>query len=160
MTQSAKKAAKEPATKTRLRLWLKLLKLSREIEGELRENFRTEFESTLPRFDVLAALYRFPKGLRMNELSAVLKVSNGNVTGIVDRLVNDSLVARVAVPGDRRSLCVKLTATGKKVFLEQAIQHEGWVDNLLSSVSCDDAELMIKLTDKVLSNNLDEQSGA
>lgn len=142
----------EPEAKTRLRLWLKLLKLSREIEGELRENLRIEFESTLPRFDVMAALHRFSKGLRMNELSAVLKVSNGNVTGIVDRLVNDSLVVRVAEPGDRRALRVKLTPTGKKEFLRQAKQHEGWVDTLLNNVSIDDAEMMMQIADKAFSS--------
>lgn len=102
MSQSAKKLkdeANEFATKNRLRLWLKLLKLTRQIESELRDNLRVEFETTLPRFDVMAALYRFPKGLLMSELSGALKVSNGNVTGIVDRLVKDALVIRSAVPG-------------------------------------------------------------
>lgn len=146
----------EPEAKTRLRLWLKLLKLSREIEGELRENLRIEFESTLPRFDVMAALHRFSKGLRMNELSAVLKVSNGNVTGIVDRLVNDSLVVRVAEPDDRRALRVKLTPTGKKEFLRQAKQHEGWVDTLLNNVSIDDAEMMMQIADKAFSSTSEE----
>ena len=120
MTRTVRLSERESAEKTRLRLWLKLLKVSRQIEGELRDNFRGEFSTTLPRFDVMAALYRFPKGLRMNELSAVLKVSNGNVTGIVDRLVNDSFIVRVAVPGDRRALLVQLTPAGKKEFLQQA----------------------------------------
>ena len=135
MSQSAKKLkdeANEFATKNRLRLWLKLLKLTRQIESELRDNLRVEFETTLPRFDVMAALYRFPKGLLMSELSGALKVSNGNVTGIVDRLVKDALVIRSAVPGDRRALRVKLTPAGKKEFLKQAVQHERWVDTLLS----------------------------
>lgn len=157
MNQTVHKNDAEPAAKTRLRLWLKLLKLSREIEGELRENLRVEFESTLPRFDVMAALHRFPKGLRMNELSAVLKVSNGNVTGIVDRLVNDSIVARVPEPGDRRALRVKLTPSGKKEFLQQAMQHEGWVDTLLSKVSVDDAEMMIQIADKAFSGTSKER---
>ena len=116
MSQSAKKLkdeAGEFATKNRLRLWLKLLKLTRQIESELRDNLRVEFDTTLPRFDVMAALYRFPKGLLMSELSGALKVSNGNVTGIVDRLVKDELVIRSAVPGDRRALRVKLTPAGK-----------------------------------------------
>ena len=144
MNQSAKvlnDEADDSATKTRLRLWLKLLKLSRQIESELRDNFRVEFKSTLPRFDVMAALYRFPKGLLMNELSEALKVSNGNVTGIVDRLVKDGLVIRAAVPGDRRALRVKLTAAGKKEFLKQAVQHESWVDTLLSDIKPNDCLL-------------------
>ncbi len=151
MSQGVQPADAESAARIRLRLWLKLLKLSRQIEGELRENFRVHFQSTLPRFDVMAALYRYPKGLRMNELSEALKVSNGNVTGIVDRLVKDARVARIAVSGDRRAVRVKLTAAGKKEFLQQAVEHEGWVSSLLSNVSIDDAELMLELCDKAFS---------
>jgi len=160
MNQSAKvlnDEADDSATKTRLRLWLKLLKLSRQIESELRDNFRVEFKSTLPRFDVMAALYRFPKGLLMNELSEALKVSNGNVTGIVDRLVKDGLVIRAAVPGDRRALRVKLTAAGKKEFLKQAVQHESWVDTLLSDIKPNEADRIIKLIDKAYAKTSQEQ---
>ncbi len=162
MSRSARQPARqskiEPVAKTRLRLWLKLLKLSRQLEGELRDNLRVEFQTTLPRFDVMAALYRFPKGLLMSELSAALKVSNGNVTGIVDRLLNDSFVTRAAVPGDRRALRVKLTAAGKKEFLKQADQHEGWVDDLLGNLSGNDAKLMIELVEKAFSNSAREPS--
>ena len=158
MSRPAKQSSIEPAAKVRLRLWLKLLKLSRQIEGELRDNLRVDYQTTLPRFDVMAALYRFPKGLLMSELSQSLKVSNGNVTGIVDRLVNDSLVNRAAVPGDRRALRVKLTAAGKKEFLKQADQHESWVDDLLSNLSRSDAKLMSELVDKAISNSRTESS--
>lgn len=158
MTQTAEVPMDEAAEKIRLRLWLKLLKMSRQIEGSLRENLRSEFSTTLPRFDVMAALYRFPKGLRMNELSAELKVSNGNVTGIVDRLVNDSIVVRIAVPDDRRALIVKLTPTGKKEFLQQAAAHEGWVDNLLSDLSIEDAEMMLSIADKTRLKPADEHT--
>ena len=82
-------------SKQRLRLWLRLLKTSRDVEGNIRERLRTRYDTTLPRFDVLAALYRNGKGLKMSELSGALRVSNGNVTGIVDRLVTDGAVVRV-----------------------------------------------------------------
>jgi len=140
----------EDLSKTRLRLWLRLLKVSRSIEGQLRENLRTEFDSTLPRFDVLAALYRYPKGMRMSELSGVLKVSNGNVTGIVDRLVNDGAVIRSSVPGDRRALRVRLTKRGKDDFMCQAKQHEQWVDQLLSNIPLDEAEDIMQKLDGVI----------
>ncbi|TIX32080.1 MAG: winged helix-turn-helix transcriptional regulator, partial [Mesorhizobium sp.] len=71
--------------KDRLRLWIRLLRASRTIEAELRERLKTEFNTTLPRFDVMAALYRSPEGMLMSDLSRFLLVSNGNVTGIVDR---------------------------------------------------------------------------
>ncbi|MBL4890280.1 MAG: MarR family transcriptional regulator [Rhizobiaceae bacterium] len=122
----------EPLSKQNLRLWLRLLKATRIIETQLRDKLRQEFSSTMPRFDVLAALYRFEKGLKMSALSNVLMVSNGNVTGIVDRLVKDGLVVRVPVIGDRRALLVRLTAKGREEFARQAKSHESWVDELLS----------------------------
>jgi len=149
--------SEEPA-KTRLRLWLKLLKVSRGVEGQLRENLRTEFDSTLPRFDVLAALFRYPKGMRMSELSGVLKVSNGNVTGIVDRLVNDGAVLRSQVPGDRRALSVCLSKRGLEEFKRQAEQHERWVDELLTDIPPDEAERIMRILERVTPSVQDEGS--
>jgi DNA-binding MarR family transcriptional regulator len=157
MTGNAAIVDVEDATKTRLRLWLKLLKVTRRVEGEVREKLRSEFGSTLPRFDVLAALNRFPKGLRMSELSDVLKVSNGNVTGIVDRLVKDGLIIRSAVPGDRRALVVRLTKRGDEEFLRQAAEHERWIGELLREIPLGDAEdIMTSL--EVVAPHLDEES--
>jgi DNA-binding MarR family transcriptional regulator len=127
------------ASKARLRLWLRILKVSRLIEGELRERLRTGFDSTLPRFDVLAALWRARDGLKMSELSGVLRVSNGNVTGIVDRLVSDGLIVRVPVAGDRRATSVRLTEKGEREFARVAAEHEAWVSELLGTVSARDA---------------------
>ena len=106
----------ETPSKERLRLWLRFLKASRTIEATLRENLRTEFNTTLPRFDVMAALSRFEKGLKMSQLSGVLRVSNGNVTGIVDRLTEDGFLIRVPVSGDRRASLVRMTQRGKEEF--------------------------------------------
>lgn len=131
------------ASKTRLRLWLRVLKVSHIIERELRERLRVEFDTTLPRFDVMAALYRAEKGLNMSELSGVLRVSNGNVTGIVDRLVDDGLIMRIPVEGDRRAMIVRLTKKGRAHFLELAEAHEGWVSELLRSVEVPEAEQLI-----------------
>ncbi len=131
MTPPVTKNNPDPAAKARLRLWLRLLKTTRRIETELRENLRREFATTLPRFDVMAALNRYEKGLKMSELSGVLKVSNGNVTGIVDWLVSRGFVVRVPVPGDRRASLVRLTRKGREEFSRQARAHESWVDDLL-----------------------------
>lgn len=132
--------ATDPGSKARLRLWLRILKVSRIIEGELRERLRVEFNSTLPRFDVMAALFRAEAGLKMSELSGVLRVSNGNVTGIVDRLVADGLVVRVPVKGDRRAMMVRLTQKGRDDFSALAETHEGWLNDLLSPVDEPDAD--------------------
>ncbi len=126
-------------SKERLRLWLRLLRASRVVETQLRENLRTEFDTTLPRFDVMAALSRHEQGLKMSELSGVLRVSNGNVTGIVDRLVEDGLMVRIAVPGDRRASRVRLTQKGREEFARQARAHEGWIDEMLEDFSAEEA---------------------
>lgn len=133
-------ARPSPASKARLRLWLRLLRAQRAVEGRVRERLRDGHDTTLPRFDVLAALHRERAGLRMSALSGVLRVSNGNVTGIVDRLVGDGLVERVAVEGDRRAMVVRLTDAGAAAFEGMAAAHEAWIDELLDGVGAEEAE--------------------
>ena len=135
------------ASKERLRAWLKILKTARHIEKELRERFRSELDSTLPRFDVMSALDRSPAGLKMHELSSALRVSNGNVTGIVDRLVDSGLVERKAVEGDRRAQRILLTPLGEATFAEHAATHETWVDELLADLPPTDVEQLMDLLD-------------
>ena len=139
MTQHQTRTATEPDSKQRLRLWLRLLKSTRGIEANLRENLRSQFATTLPRFDVLAALSRYGDGLKMSELSGVLRVSNGNVTGIVDRLADEGLLIRVPVPGDRRASVVRLTQRGQEEFQRQADAHEAWINDMLAPLDGDDA---------------------
>lgn len=130
----------EADSKTRLRLWIRLLRVSRSIEGVARERLKSKFSATLPRFDVMAALYRKPDGMLMSEISRFLMVSNGNVTGIVDRLVSDGLVARAQRNGDRRTSFISLTRKGRTAFAEMAAAHESWIDELLGGISVRDAE--------------------
>lgn len=140
----------EPMSKARLRLWLQLLKLSSGIEGELRRRMRDRHDTTLPRFDVMAALARHQDGLKMSDLSRYLKVSNGNVTGIVDRLVEEGLALRVAVPGDRRANLARLTAKGEAAFADLAAQHEAWIDELLAPLTDTDTQIMMGLLKKAM----------
>lgn len=129
----------EMGSKERLRLWIRLLRACRSIEAELRGRLKAQFDSTLPRFDVLSALYRRPEGMAMSDLSRFLLVSNGNVTGIVDRLVAEGLVVRSKRDGDRRASIVRLTGEGMTSFARMAAAHEAWVDELLTGVSQEDA---------------------
>lgn len=128
--------------KDRVRLWLRLLKVVRGIEHDLRDKLRTDHDTTLPRFDVMSALSRHPEGLKMSQLSGVLRVSNGNVTGIADRLSDEGLVERIAVPGDRRATVLRLTGAGQAEFAVQAKAHEGWINEMLAAVSPDEARAM------------------
>jgi DNA-binding MarR family transcriptional regulator len=127
-------------SKARLRLWVRLLRATRLVESETRERFKSKFNVTLPRFDVMAALYRKPDGMLMSEISRFLLVSNGNVTGIVDRLVQDGFIVRSQRNGDRRTSFVRLTAKGHAAFVEMATAHERWINELLGGVGARDAE--------------------
>ncbi|RWA82592.1 MarR family transcriptional regulator [Mesorhizobium sp.] len=138
--------------KDRLRLWIRLLRASRTIEAELRERLKKEFDTTLPRFDVMAALYRSPEGMLMSDLSRFLLVSNGNVTGIVDRLVSEGLVTRARRNGDRRTSMVRLTQEGAKSFAAIAAAHESWVGELLGTVSEDEARRLTGMLKSFRSN--------
>ncbi|TIV00725.1 MAG: MarR family transcriptional regulator [Mesorhizobium sp.] len=138
--------------KDRLRLWIRLLRASRTIEAELRERLKKEFDTTLPRFDVMAALYRSPEGMLMSDLSRFLLVSNGNITGIVDRLVSEGLVTRARRNGDRRTSMVRLTEEGSKSFAAIAAAHENWVGELLGTVSEDEARRLTGMLKSFRSN--------
>jgi DNA-binding MarR family transcriptional regulator len=140
------------ASKEKLRLWIRLLRATRIIEGELRERLSTEFDTTLPRFDVMAALYRAPDGMLMSDLSRFLLVSNGNVTGIIDRLVSEGLVQRGQRNGDRRTSIVQLTKAGKDTFRAMAAAHEGWIADLLADVTKSDARQLTSMLKAFRSN--------
>ena len=117
-----------------LRLWLRLLACSTDIETEIRKRLRTMFGMTLARFDYLAQLHRHPDGLRMSALSRFLMVTGGNVTGLTDELEKEGLVQRDAEPGDRRSWRLSLTAKGRKAFEAIASEHERWVVELFGGI--------------------------
>jgi DNA-binding MarR family transcriptional regulator len=128
-----------------LRLWLRMLAATNEMERELRRRLRIEFDTTLPRFDALAALDRAPEGLSMSELSRRLMVSNGNTTVLVDALVKEGHVQRCVSESDRRSFTVSLTPPGKKAFARMADAHAVWVADLLSEIDGDACEELSQL---------------
>ncbi len=138
-----------PPGHLRLRLWVRLLRAARPIEAELRRRLAREFGVTLPKFDVMAALARREAGMTMTEVSRLLMVSNGNVTGLVDRLVAEGLVMRTANEKDRRATFVRLTHKGLRLFAAMAEAHERWVNEILASFSDEQGESMIGLLDSL-----------
>jgi len=132
-----------------VRLWLRLLTCTNLIERHLRNRLRTQFEITLPRFDLMAQLAREPKGLTMGDLSQRMMVSGGNVSGIASQLEGEGLIAREPVPGNRRAFCVTLTPTGRQRFSEMAEAHESWVTECLGNLSGADFEQMMSLLKEI-----------
>ena len=128
-----------------LRLWLRLLASSTQIENEIRKRLRLQFGMTLSRFDYLAQLHRHREGLRMNALSRYLMVTGGSDTGLTDELEKEGLVVREASPGDRRSYLVRLTDAGRQVFERIASEHEGWIVEMFSDLQPTEREALYEL---------------
>ena len=132
-----------------LRLWLRLLTCSQLIEKQIRSDLRDQFDTSLPRFDLMAQLERAPEGMRMNELSRRMMVTGGNVTGLTDQLEGEGLVERLEVEGDRRAYRVRLTAKGRSHFADMAQAHEAWIVNAFAGLSPRDIKAMYGLLGKV-----------
>ena len=125
-----------------LRAWLRLLTCYHLIEAEVRQGLRQEFDITLARFDVLAKLERAPDGLSMGELSRRLMVSNGNVTGLVDRLVSEGFLETARPDHDRRAQIVRLTPWGRTAFAEMLPAHHAWISTLFAGLSAEETKTL------------------
>lgn len=135
----------DPLTKRRLKMWIRLLGVTRAAEGQLREFLRVKHGTTLPRFDVMAALYRRRDRVSMSELSRLLLVSNGNATAVVDRLEKDGLVRREPSASDRRTVFVTLTPEGLGQFETLAADHEREVNAIFDGLSASDLDMLAAL---------------
>ena len=140
------------AHKDELRLWLRLLTCTNLIESGIRKRLAERFDTTLPRFDLLAQLDRAPQGMTLGDLSRRMMVTGGNVTGITDLLEKEGLVARVADAADRRALRVKLTAAGRQQFGRMAREHEQWVIGLFAEMPLRKKEQLAALLSELKQN--------
>jgi DNA-binding MarR family transcriptional regulator len=143
------KVAERPGDhKDELRLWLRIFACKMVIESEVRRRLRDAFGVTLPRFDLMAQLDRVPNAMTLGELSRRMMVTNGNVTGLVDRLVAQRLVERRPSPSDRRSQLVSLTAEGRRMFRAMARANGEWIAELFADLSPGDTETLLRLLAK------------
>ncbi len=134
--------------KPELRLWLRLLTCTNLIEAEIRTKLRRHFLITLPQFDLLAQLDKAPDGLSMGELSRRMMVTNGNVTGIADRLESFGMVRRARGRGDRRTQTLTLTASGRESFHRMAHAHEGWIAKMFAGLDKGDVAALMEALGK------------
>jgi len=132
-----------------LRLWLRMLTCSQLIEKQVRNGLRDEFNTTLPRFDLMAQLERAPDGMKMNELSRRMMVTGGNITPVTDQLVKEGLVERMSLPNDRRAWLIRLTPTGRALFKKMARRHEAWIVAAFGSLSSTEVNQLHELLGQV-----------
>lgn len=141
-----------------LRLWLRLLTCTQLIEKQVRSHLRAQFDTTLPRFDLMAQLERAPDGMKMKELSRRMMVTSGNITGITDQLVDEGLVERMDVEGDRRAYLVRLTPQGRAQFNTMARQHEQWIVEAFAALGERDIATLYRLLGKVKEHTQNNES--
>lgn len=136
-----------------LRMWLRMLACTNLIEGRVRGALREQFDTTLPRFDLLAQLdaaaTEAPRGLTMSELSRRLMVTNGNLTGLVDRLVREGLVTRLVSPPDRRAQMISLTVAGKRALDDMTPAHSEWISDMFDGLSDTERRQLHRLLGKL-----------
>ena len=135
--------------KNELRLWLRLLTCSTLVETEIRRRLREQFDVTLPRFDLMAQLERAPDGMTLGDISKRMMVSNGNVTPLVERLVESGHIVRSSPPNDRRVQIIALTKAGRTAFAEMARQHEAWIADMFEGLNTKDVEALLKALAKL-----------
>jgi MarR family transcriptional regulator, organic hydroperoxide resistance regulator len=94
-----------------VRVYFRFLRLHRRVDGAIARELK-ELGLSIPQFDLLSTLTE-REGTTQQELAERLYVTKGNVSGLVDRLVEAGLVERRATAGDRRSNALHLTAKGR-----------------------------------------------
>jgi DNA-binding MarR family transcriptional regulator len=149
MRTADRESAVQEGGNLKLRLWLRVLTCMQLIETSIRSRLRTEFDTTLPRFDVLAQLDAATDSLSMGELSARLMVTSGSVTGLVDTMETEQLVERRAHPADRRSTLISMTPRGRALFDRMAPAHAAWVEELMAGLSAAEAATLHRLLGKL-----------
>ena len=131
-----------------LRLWLRLLTCTTLIEGEVRSRVRERVDVTLPRFDLMAQLDTEPDGMTLSDVSQRMMVSNGNITGLVERLVQSGHVDRRTSESDRRVQVIRLTKSGRAEFRKMAAEHEIWIADMFSDLGEKDLRELMRLLGK------------
>ncbi|MCA9628770.1 MAG: MarR family transcriptional regulator [Myxococcales bacterium] len=149
MTNDAKQAAG---------VWIRLVKCHGLVMREVRRRV-AQSDTTLPQFDVLAQLLRHPQGMTSTELSRVLLVTAGNLTGIVDRLEARDLVTRTTLPDDKRVRVLKLTAKGKRLAKREVQRHEEWLNEIFGSLADGERHKLSTALDRLRHSLEQDQDG-
>ena len=113
----------------------RLSRLTRIAERELRDLF-AEFGLERGEFDVLATLRRAgsPDGMTAGALARASMVTSGAVTNRLDRLVAKGYVTRDVDPGNRRTVIVALTSTGRDLIDRAVVAHVENEERILSAL--------------------------
>jgi DNA-binding MarR family transcriptional regulator len=102
---------------------------------------------TEPQFQALMLLVENGSML-MRKMSDEMLVTPANVTGIMDRLEEKSLVRRTAGKGDRRATIIEITPEGKALYERVAIKKAEMLQKALATFSKDELMTLNNLLEK------------
>src|SRR4051812_46130782 len=127
-TRRAPERTRAPAVDP-LRVWFRFIRLHRRVSAAIAAELRA-LGLSIPQFDLLSTLTE-REGLTQQELAHRLYVTKGNVSGLVDRLVEAGLVERRPIEGDRRSHALHLTARGRALAEQGIAAQRAYVERTL-----------------------------
>ncbi|KAF1010976.1 MAG: Transcriptional repressor MprA [Acinetobacter bereziniae] len=104
------------------------------------------------RFIVLFLLEAAPQGLAPKDIADKAGITRATVTGLLDGLERDGLIARIADHEDRRALQIHLTDKGKHTAKTVFEQHSRWIAQFFSNLSLQERIQLTALLEKVSQN--------
>lgn len=108
---------------------------------------------TAQQFNILRILRgSFPQPLSTLQIRERMLEKMSDTSRIVDRLITKGLVKKITCKSDRRLVDVIITDKGKKL-LERLDSRQDEMDNALSNLSEEDANILSDLLDKIREDN-------
>ncbi len=109
----------------RVGVWRGMQALVGEIERNIDDELRAEWDISLGWFDVLASLQRLGGRARPLDIAADLRLPASSVSRRLDRLQEEGWVARhkFVDATDHRAVEVELTKTGRRLWREMSITY-------------------------------------
>lgn len=112
-------------------------------------NDLTRGEITLPQFWALDFLYRQERG-QMSRIAQYLGISRASMTGLIDRLIAQKLVAREDDPRDRRIVWITLTGKGRNVILNIRKQKIRTLIKVFGRISAKDRRRYLNILEQIV----------
>ncbi|MGJ3264300.1 MAG: MarR family winged helix-turn-helix transcriptional regulator [Salinarimonas sp.] len=126
-----------------VRVWLRFVRLQQRLANGIAGELRA-IGLSIPQFDLVSTLSE-REGITQGELAQRLYVTKGNVSGLVDRLVEAGLVERRPIPGDRRSHALHLTPAGRARAQEGIAAQRSFVARTLGRLPPEDVAALDRI---------------
>jgi DNA-binding MarR family transcriptional regulator len=136
----AKALGSKDRRKVEARIWIQILSLESTIFSELNGALATKYGLSVAKFEFLAQVDRYPDGVSLGTISSNLRVTSGNVSGLVRRLLAEGLITKKMSQKDRRSFIVRFTPKGKQLFDKANVLHAATLAKCLEKIPLGELE--------------------